>query len=453
MCLALLATAGSIVVDLMCEQMWLKIVNGDIAATEVYDIFFKLKVPTKKLLAHSPHILGDHQRIDVRAEDAPGSDAGYDDYYSKLGKAQFDPGTKDFSIQIEQASTTYPLRPEKYSGEVVAPAIALPDSIKNNLGAHQLSERCGTVIEMDVSSLTVGKSYFMRLKVEPRHFNLPKTLINVPDPATLTEGPQWERSVQLLNAQTVYESCLQMLQSACDIPKDKNIAMKWRTVLEEKSLQCCQILRHRLALVIPNEASLEREHTTGAVMRIGSSVVSSSADPVPRSVFEWEGGSETFWIEHPRSVADAIYKYLEKWSQKEHKTKEDITSALGAGGLSHRNTGLVVDALMRHGAVAKDDMAKYYALSIQNRVALLDAIGTDGTLLDKFNYPPFEIAYTVRFAHRSKAFTDKLELAEKKRAKIDALARKSYIWAIWGVALALVGILIAVWGLWLTIRH
>lgn len=455
MCLAFLAPLGAIRLNLVYEQVWLDVGQGRLGAVGCCDIFFTAIEPVERIITLSPHLLYQNGVLGAAIEQVPGSgDGQFDNIYQRFGGAVCDFKAGTFCVPVESTVSTAS-SPIEHRGELIRPEISLPPEIANDPEAIELMAQIGTAIELRFDGMKPGTTYGLRLILRPHRLLIENQPKNIPDPVTGDEGALWEQSTKITSPQTLFSDTLQLLDKASNFDAGRHGAQVWKSLLQRQPLGCCSAQRNRIAFIFPDNATVERDHSVGNVMALGTSTVIMKGAG-PRSLQQWDSGTDIYWTDSPRYVAERIFEYVSQWGGKLSKTKEDITTGLMANplNLQHANSSLIVNKLAGFGSL-KDVGDGHYTTGSTPLSEVIDRLATDQEVASKFTTTGFEIVLTVRFTYRSPEFERKLQDQKSNRERLDRLAedadvigKKALTWAKLGVLLAAISIIFAVPPLW-----
>jgi len=139
-------------------------------------------------------------------------------------------------------------------------------------------------------------------------------------------------------------------------------------------------------------------------------------------------------------TAERIWAYLSEYAAAEPKSKEATTAALS---LAHDNCGLIVNALVKAGAIREIGRNQYQAASLSEakRKRVFESLATDEILSREFRWKCYQISYLCVYYHLTGEDTRRLEWRRIKQE-----------WGFWlgvtGVVLGLLNLLLRCLSWW-----
>jgi len=402
MCISILCDQY-VTAELIGEYVFLNFDQGIIKVREVYDVFFTPWADWTdiRFICISPHVLIKDNRLCVSVVAAPGA-GGIDDnvYDNPIGFGRkFSVGDPAFSVRI--CDVRNPANPQiiEVAGKVITPEIRIPSQISNDDSAIEVMSHCGTVFELCLPPLKANTTYSMRLVVEPVE------LLGLSHPRNLEEFDlksvkiNWKQDASI----TCPKNCLfdykKLLEQVKKFPEVATAAGAIEAIVSNRELMIIRVKRSRIVLVLPPGCDLYREKTIGCILPVVSATTQDS-----RFFSEYYGGTEKYFADDIESLGTGIWEYLQQWAKNDPKTKEFITTALGA---QHNNCSLLVDCMAKKNLIELVDPQRglYKARDVSSQVlaiALKD-IATDPEISAKFIWAGYRIQFAIQYVYLSKS--------------------------------------------------
>ena len=400
MCISVLS-AKYFTMELMGEYVFLQFNQGQIQAREVYDFFFSVSADWSEpmLICISPHNLLSNGVLRVAPVAGPGA-GGPDDavYESPVGFGrEYEPHGRIFSIQIHDVKNPNSPTTIKIGGRVIIPEISIHPDIQNDKSANEVMSACGTVFQVHLPNLQANENYAMRLVIEPVE------LLGLTSPRSLDQfdvkpyKAMWRQDAEIKcpkNCWLEYKGLLE--QTRHKKPDLASSALAIEAMIVDQALTITRTKRHRIVIVVPRGCDIYRDNAMGCIVPLGPV---STEDG--RLFYEYYGGIEKFWIDDIESLGRGVWHYLMKWAG-EPKTKEFMTTALG---VQHNNCSLIVDAMVKKGAVILVNKQKglYQGCPMleEQLSRILEGIATDQAIVSRFVWAGYRIYYAVEYSYLS----------------------------------------------------
>ena len=306
MCLALLAE-DYFAIDFMGE--YIRLLQGEqhLEAREVYDVFFQAPHDWQdaRMVCLSPHNLLGASGLTVKARDAAGA-GGKDDQVYKGGHGygcKWDHESRQFVVDVFCGKETASQAPETFQGELLLPKIHVPGSLESNELCQEIMSRKGTVFELVLGDLTGGESYAFRLEVTPANllgFRPKRKQQSVSLEYMGFPVVRWSQVLSVYSPRTCYREYCHTLAGMRNQPDYAEPAGAIQAVVGDNSKRLLPLARHRIMVICPDGAEIERHETTGCVWK--GDVFLFPADG-HQMVAEWISGAKTYWSDEPEFLA------------------------------------------------------------------------------------------------------------------------------------------------------
>jgi len=383
-------SADRISFSLINESIFLGIIAGEVRAREVYDVFFTPleDMDHSRVVCISPHDLGDTS-ASIKVDPAPGAGSGDDRAYeSPIGFGRtFNPETRVLSVRVVDVTKPHDPQTVTVSGQVVVPEISIPSGLRSEAG-RAVMEEVGTIFEWSVGPLYRKETYALRLVLEPRRL----LGVSARRPVEPITG-LWSADMHLACPQLCFFDVRRLLDVARKVTEFAATAAQAEAIICDHRLRVVNPDHARIVLVLPPKAELRRERTMGCIVALGASWLATG-----QLACEWFGGRERFWSDDPEFMARAILQYLLSWAIQQPKSKEQITTALA---VSHGNCSLIVDSLVKHGAVevADRDRGLFVAkcLPPDKSARVTELISRDEKVIRDFEWVGYRIDYEISY--------------------------------------------------------
>jgi hypothetical protein len=398
MCLSLLTTQLDLFkIEFLGEYLFPHVdESGSVWVNEVYDLFIRSFVDLDELslLCLSPHgLVSRSGELQVSVDDIPGDGGSVDVVYdAPIGcGCDLDTAKHRFSTTMRDTGPEYLPTYVALSGELRKPEVSLPIEL-DDAECRMLMQETGTAFLTTIRELKQGKEYMARLAVRPTKLHgLPA---RVPIEPEWTKYPTaWKQQFGVVGPRLNYEERRQLIEATRNHKHPGTAATRLAMLIEDARRYVLNADIHRIVVVLPKNLEYTNHDCTGCVLP-------GISPPLPddRQSFEWVAGARRYWRDDPRQVTERIWQYLHDWAGAAAKPVEYITVALK---IDQQNTGVILDALARLGAVRNVDPALglYAAVDLpkERLRQVFDQVQIDGRVRSKFRWNGYRITYWVRY--------------------------------------------------------
>jgi len=454
-CLALLSADRYVPVDLMVEKMSVSIVDGTLKVHEVYDVIFtpSTRWEDARILVLSPHRLCEGAQLNAKVSITPGTRGPDNDFYNDmvLCEASLDAGTEMFSVTLPAHSGPYDTSVCKYVAKVLEPALEIPRRIAESPAACQIMQEFGTVFELSCGTLEAGKSYAIRLILDPLELLALAEKRPLDDRKIDEIVSRWIQDATIICPKTAYFNFVKLVSGArsrLEAPEPNSTIAQSQLeaaidgvnrllgVVKNDTLTYMPIRRQQIVLVLPAGAELATRSADGYVWFTDTYVLADGKVAVV-----WEAGSEQFWRDDPEEIARIICEYFRKYANVPQgaKTKEEASAAIDA---LHENCALIMDVLCREGALAALDGGKYVIAkkTQEETFRICQTVAASAEIATRFTWKGFQVRYALQHRYLSKEDARLLKRTRNRR-------KLSYFLAIAGVVLGAISLVLSVIGI------
>lgn len=434
MCLSLLSNSETpVVCSFIGESVSLRVTDGKLQASEIYDVFFTLTGDAKNstILCVSPHDLFANGSLTVTASATPGLGGDEDMMYKKpLGcGCSFNHKTREFSVTIRGTSKRQALLTESFSAETIVPQIGIPSQVENKK-ARAVLEKIGTIFELRLPQLVSGKLYAIRLLVEPQK------LLGLPELTKIdleSKHPvEWMQHASLICPTTSHYNVCDMLKQAQSLEPLRKDSTGVLSIIDAQELRIINPELHRILLLFPPGCEMGASDQVGCVWCSANHPLADNSLAV-----EWTSGTKHYWTDDPECVARRIWEYLFNWSKGNPKPTEFLTTALG---IPHDNCSLIVNALVYYGALKIVDQTHGLFGAVEltgaDQRRIFRAVAVNPSVKDNFMWMGFEVRYRIRFRYLSEIARKHVKWVTETRPKI------AFILSITGICIGLASLLL-----------
>jgi len=351
------------------------------------------EIQNASLVCISPHDLIREASARISVAAAPGVGSADDLAYNSpvAFGGEFDAKTHVFSAKIADLTKTASPQTVMLIDEVVTPEIFIPAPLRSDV-AHAVMGETGTIFELRLRPLDKERMYALRLILEPQRL-LGVSQQRPIESRLLTPPGVWSVDLHMICPRTCFFDAVQLLQTTRRLREFAETAAAAENIICDPELRVLGSDYVRIVLVLPPRADLRREHSIGCIVPLGPTAL-----PSGQLVHQWVGGTKRFWVDDVESVARAVWNYLSTWARAEPKSKEAISTALGA---SHQNCSIVVDSLAEHGAIelADTDRRLYTAKQLSDRTlaSITESISRDNKVKNRFEWTGYRVQYQVSY--------------------------------------------------------
>ena len=322
--------------------------------------------------------------------------------------------------------------PEDYKGKVLLPEIKVPDVINDNKRCFELMSKGGTVFEIGLKQLIAKENYAFRLEVTPncllgfsgsrrressllQYFDIPIS--------------RYSTDLRIYSPRTCYTDFQKFLSSVVEDESYRYAARAIRTCVNNEQLNLLTLEKHRIVVICPHEAEIERHGITGCVWAGDSFKIPGEK---PQNAAEWASGAKTYWTDDIEFLSRTIWDYLKHYAFTDPKTKEAVTASLSA---YHPNCSKVIDFLAAEKALIQEGYAYKIANVEENE---LERIFTRAaTEIKEFRWMGYEIPYTIHYEYST-------PLEKKKLGWLRFKSNMSFWIAIVSLIIGVLSILIGI---------